>query len=339
MKNDPRIRNALDESLSSVHFDARDMHHVLRAVREQEAPVRKSSRRKRRPLRLDFLFAVTTAALVIVPLSLFALRAQRTATSKIMTVAAHGVQGTVSTEKPDGREDVLLATPLPLSTAAPGTAGAMNEYDAIQAARACFEAQCDTTIFTFDEYAVDISAAPGEDGAPSSYVVTMQSIYGNGCVFRVVVSAQDGAVISYSTPRPATVPAALDRQCAEVQAWYDRYGAHSLAWPLDAQAEFSRRYEGGMRRMPEEGEMDADAIAAAAQEMLTGQAGSNAEDHTTLWLSLYGEHAFADGVARFRVYCLPQSDAGELPESCTVLTLRASDGVLESSQILPIPSL
>ena len=42
MKNDPRIRNALDESLSSVHFDARDMHRVLRAVREQEAPDRKS---------------------------------------------------------------------------------------------------------------------------------------------------------------------------------------------------------------------------------------------------------------------------------------------------------
>ena len=116
MKNDPRIRNALDESLSSVHFDARDMHRVLRAVREQEAPVRKSSRRKRSPLRLDFLFAVATAALVIVPLSLFALRAQRAATSKITTVAAHGTQSAVSTEKPDGREDVLLATPLPLST-------------------------------------------------------------------------------------------------------------------------------------------------------------------------------------------------------------------------------
>ena len=129
MKNDPRIRNALDESLSSVHFDARDMHRVLRAVREQEAPVRKPTHRKRRPLRLDFMVAVATAALVIVPLSLFALRAQRTATSKIMTVAAHGVQGTVSTEKPDGREDVLLATPLPLSTAAPGTAGEVKLYD------------------------------------------------------------------------------------------------------------------------------------------------------------------------------------------------------------------
>ena len=134
------------------------------------------------------------------------------------------------------------------------------------------------------------------------------------------------------------MPAALDRQCAEVQAWYDRYGEHSFTWPLDAQAEFSRRYEGGMRRMPEEGEMDADAIADAAQEMLAGQAGSNAEDNTTLWISLYGERAFADGVARYQVYCLPQSDAGELPESCTVLTLRASDGVLESSQILSVPS-
>lgn len=339
MKNDPRIRNALDESLSSVHFDARDMHRVLRAVREQDAPVRESARRKRRPLRLDFLFAVATAALVIVPLTLFALRAQRAATSKISTVAAHGTQSVMSTEKPDGREDVLLATPLPSSAGELRSAGVISESDAIQAARACFEAQCDTSIFTFDEYAVDVSAATGEDGAPSSYVVTMESIYGNSCVFRVVVSAQDGAVISYSTPRLATVPAALDRQCAEVQAWYDRYGAHSFTWPLDAQAEFSRRYEGGMRRMPEEGEMDADAIAAAAQEMLAGQAGSNAEASGSLCLSLYGERAFADGVARYRVYCLPQSDAGELPESCTVLTMRASDGMLESSQILPVPSL
>ena len=337
MKNDPRIRNALDESLSSVHFDARDMHRVLRAVREQEAPVRKSSRRKRSPLRLDFLFAFATAALVIVPLSLFALRAQRAATSTITTVAAHGAQSVVSTEKPAGHEDVLLATPLPLSAGEPGSTDVIGESDAIQAARACFEAQCDTTIFTFDEYAVNISAASGEDGAPSSYVVTLESIYGNGCVFRVVVSAQDGTVISYSTPRLATVPAALDRRCAEVQAWYDRYGEHSFAWPLDAQAEFSRRYEGGMRRMPEDGELDADAIAAAAQDMLAAQAGSNVEDHTTLWLSLYSERALADGVARYRVYCLPQSDAGGQPESCTVLTLRASDGVQESSQTLPVP--
>ena len=333
MKNDPRIRNALDESLSSVHFDARDMHRVLRAVRGQEAPVRERARRKRKPLRLDFLFAVATAALVIVPLSLFALRAHRAQTSPITTVAAHGA---VSTGMPAGHEDILLATPLPPSAGEPG-AGVIGESDAIQAARACFEAQCDTTIFTFDEYAVDVSAALGEDGAPSSYVVTMESIYGNGCVFRVVVSAQDGAVISYSTPRLATVPAGLDRQCAEVRAWYERYGEHSFTWPLDAQAEFSRRYEGGMRRMPEEGEADADAIAAAAQAHLSQQA-ENGVEADSPYLSLYAGRAFADGVARYRVYCIPQSDADELPESCTVLTLRASDGVLESSQILPVPA-
>ena len=337
MKNDPRIRNALDESLSSVHFDARDMHRVLRAVRVQEAPARERTRQRRKPVRLHFLFAAATAALVIVPLSLFALRAQRAATSKITTIAAHGARNAVSTEAPAGHEDILLATPLPASAGEP--TGAISEYDAIQAARACFEAQCDTTIFSFDEYAVDVCTAPGEDGAPSSYVVTMESIYGNGCVFRVVVSAPDGAVISYSTPRLATVPAALDRQCAEVQAWYARYGGHSFTWPLDAQAEFSRRYEGGMRRMPEAGEMSADAITAAAQGILAGQAENGLHASDSLYLSLYAERAFADGVARYRVYCLPQSDAGALPESCTVLTLRASDGALESSQILPVPSL
>lgn len=322
MKNDPQIRNALDESLSSVHFDVRDMHRVLRAVREQEAPMRERVRRRHRPL--DFMLAAATAALVIVSLSLFALRAQRTATTRITPVAAHGA---VTTEMPAEHEDALLTTPLPARDQG------LGEHDAIQAARACFEAQCDTTIFTFDEYAVDVSASLDEEGAPASYVVTMESIYGNGCTFRVVVSAPDGAVISYSTPRLATVPAALDRQCAEVQVWYERYGAHSFAWPLDAQAEFSRRYEGGMRRMPEEGEASAETIAAAARAHL-GEA-----ENSSLFISLYAERAFADGVARYRVYCLPQSASGDLPDSCTVLTLRASDGALESSQTLPVPDL
>ena len=338
MKNDPRIRNALDESLSSVHFDARDMHRVLRAVREQEAPVRKSARQQRRPLRLDFMVAVATAALVIVPLSLFALRAQRAATSRITTVAAHGAQHVVSTERPAGHEDVILATPSAAPVVGSGPSGVLDEHAAIQAARACFEAQCDTTIFTFDEYAVDVCAASGEDGAPSSYVVTMESIYGNGCTFRVVVSAPDGAIISYSTPRLATVPAALDRQCAEVQAWYDRYGEHLFTWPLDAQAEFSRRYEGGRLRMPREGEADPDAMLEAAKAYLARQAEHQADIGLTLYLSLCSERAFADGVARYQVYCFP-ADSGALSETCTVLTMRASDGALESSQILPTAGL
>ena len=337
MKNDPQIRNALDESLSSVHFDARDMHRVLRAVRGQEAPVRRPARQRRRPLRLDFMFAVATAALVIVPLSLFALRAHRAQTSPITTVAAHGAPNAGATEMPGGHEDVILSSPSPASPSR--QSGAYDEHAAIQAARACFEALCDTSIFTFDEYAVDVSEAWGEDGALSAYVVTMESIYGNGCAFRVVVSAQDGAVISYSTPRLATEPAALDRPCAEVQAWYDRYGEHVFTWPLDVQAEFSRRYEGGRLRMPREGEADPDAMLEAARGYLAGQAENPDEAGFTLYLSLCAERAFADGVARYQVYCFPQSDSGDLPESCTVLTLRASDGVLEASQILPTSSL
>lgn len=317
-----RIQSALDESLSSVHFDARDMHRVLRAVREQEEPARKP--RKCKALRLDFVFAVATAALVIVPLSLFALRAQHTATSNIATIAAHGAQA--PTEMPTGHEDVILATPAPAQDRS-----FCDEHAAIEAARACFEARCDTTVFTFDEYAVDVSSVTGEDGMPSSYVVTMVSIYGNGCSFLVTVCAADGSVIAHSSPQLATVPAALDRECAEVQAWYGRYGEHSFTWPLGIQAEFSRRYEGGMRRMPKESDVGTDAILIAAQRYL-----SQSDDASTFYLSLYAERAFDDGIARYRVYCF-DSDAPS--ESCTVLTLRASDGVLESYQILPTSDL
>ena len=303
MKNDPKIQSALDESLSSVHFDARDMHRVLRAVREQEAPVRPSSRRKRRPLRLGFMAAVATAALVIVPLSLFALRARRIAVSKITSVTAAGTQGIVSTEAPAGHVDILLATPVPRDAR---PVSGFGESAAIQAARACFEAQCDTTIFTFDEYAVDVSAVSDDSGALTSYVVTMESIYGNGCEFRVVVSATDGAIVSYSTPRLATVPAALDPQSDEVQAWYERYGDQIFTWPLEIQAEFSRRYEGGTMRMPLEGETDAETISAVCQAYLAGQ---NAGTEYSLCMSLYSERAFPDGVARYRVYGFPQNAA------------------------------
>lgn len=324
MKHDPQIRNAVDESLSSVHFDARDMHRVLRAVREQEEPAYRPARRTHRPL--EFMLTVATAVLVIVPVSLFALRAQRAATTEITTVAAQGAP--VSTEMPAGREDVILATPAPAVQR-----GLCDEHAAIEAARACFEAQCDTTVFTFDEYAVDVSTISGEDGI-SSYVVTMESIYGNGCSFRVTVSAADGSVLSSSSPQLATVPIVLDdRESPEVQAWYDRYGDR-LTWPLDVQAEFSRRYEGAMRRMPKAGDVDTGAILEMARQILKENDG---EADCTLFLSLFAERAFEDGVARYRVYAFPAgaSDA----DSCIVLTMRASDGALESSQTVSASDL
>lgn len=314
------IQNALDESLSSVHFDARDMHHVLRAVREQEAPVRK----KRKALRLDVVLAVATCALVIAPLSLFALHARRATISNITTVAAHGAP--VSSALPAGHEDTVLSTQ---------ERSLCDESAAIQAARACFEAQCDTTVFSFDEYAVDVSTVPGRDGAPPCYEVVMTSIYGNGCTFTVTVSAADGSVLSHSAPQQATVPAALDRECPEVQAWYDRYGER-LTWPLDVQAEFSRRYEGSMQRVPGADDVPTEAVLETVQRHLAKTGGDTG---FTLYLSLYAERAFADGVARYRVYAIPAGETVDSAGSCTVLTVRASDGVLESTQILPRSSL
>lgn len=245
MKRDNRIYRAIDESLDSVHFNARDTYAVLNAVRNQGA----SHRAPKRRMRLDLIFAACMAALILVPLSVFALRAQRASIADItqsidpIIAASSGEQAgrTQDTALPDG--DTAAETKSAFSPA-------ISESEAIQAARACFEALCDTTVFTFEEYTVDVQAAfpYGSDPAQAHYEVTMKSIYDNGCTFTVVVSAHDGRVVSHSTPKLATVPTFIDSQSAEIRAWYDKYGEDRTAWPTDMQAEFSRRYEGAAKR-------------------------------------------------------------------------------------------
>lgn len=319
MKRHPEIQNAVNESLSSVRFTDWDRERVLRAVRMPEEPVCK--RPPRRLFRADVLLPAMSAVLVVVPIFLFALHARNMQITEITSYAGTNVCA---------KQEVL---PTDAPTAPPA---APNTRAAIEAARACFEAECDTSIFAFDEYTVDVSAVQDETGHPAAFVVTMRSVYGNGCTFSVTVSAENNAVISYSAPRDATIPSSLDQNRSEIRAWYERYGAHPFMWALDVQAEFSRRYDGALHRDPQETDVQPAAIMLAAQNALPQQ---GSEEHT-VYLSLFSERAFDDGAARYRAYCFAAGESPDDPDAeCTMMTFLASSGVLESTQTVPVSSL
>jgi len=331
MKTDPRIRSAIDESLSSVHFDARDMHAVLRGVHASHAP--RHAKKRRSSLAPVLVFAIVV--LMLTPLTLLALRAGSMPPQDITTIAAAGRDGSHAAAQPD-YDPVIVQTP----------SGEFTADEAIAAARACFEAHCDTSIFSFDEYAVDVQATYeyGSNPAGHDYLVTMNSIYGNGCSFCTVVSAS-GEILSYSAPELATIPAPLSRENEAVRAWHDKYGEYLFTWPMDVQAEFSRRYEGAMLRMPRENELDSAAIGrklgAHYQTLIDASPQSGSAHHTVSYsMSLRSERAYEDGQARYLVYCFLTEDlCAPLPDLCMRLTFLASDGTLEAKEILPTAEL
>lgn len=307
MKSDPRIRSAIDTSLSSVHFDERNIRAVLRAARRQDAPPA-----LRRRARWDWALATAMLALVLVPLSLFALRAGGTQTADIRTLA--GV----------GQDTPPAVSSAPADATLPAQDAALSESDAIRIARACFEAECDTSVFAFEEYAVSVRFAA------DACTVRMECVYDNGCAFEVVISLPSGAVASWSDPRLATVPSGIRHESAEVQTWYDKYGPMLYAWPMDEQAEFSRRYEGAALRMPREGELQPEALPASLLSVCADMLGLP-QDELTLYPMLYSEAASADGQARYLVYCC-RTDESSKP--LLLATLRAADGAIESIQPL-----
>ena len=346
MKKDNQIHRAIDESLDSVRFNARDTHAVLRAVRSQGASRR--VRASKKPMRLDLILALSMVVLIVGPLSVFALRALRAETEDIttlanidpITAASSGEQAASAQDAPLPGGDVIVEDESAFSPA-------ISESEAIQAARACFEAQCDTSVFTFEEYTVSVQAVfpYGGSASSASYEVTMTSIYDNGCSFIVVVSAADGQVLSYSTPKLATMPTSLHSESAELQAWYFRHGEYLFAWPMDVQAEFSRRYEGAMLRMPQDGEKDAQYIASAGvprfHDTLTAEAGTPGRTYALQWYSmLYSERAFADGQARYRIFCFAFDEETNEPLDMYLLaTMRAADGTIEATELLPTDTL
>jgi len=309
MKQDNFIRDAIDESLSGVHFTRKDMHAVLRAAENRgQTPARRTQKRK--PVRLHFAFAMAMLVILIVPIALFALRAQSMRTGRI--TAAPGTATAVPQAHSDPKADLIV------STAAPGHTE--NEGEAIRIARACFEKVCDTSIFTFEEYAVSV-----EMTGASEYTVTMESIYGNGCRFTAVVSLTAGGVLSHSTPKLATMPACLSSDAPEIQAWYDKNGTHLFTWTQDAQAEFSRRYEGAALRAAGPDELTEDearilALEAAAE---TFEALGIAKDSIFCYPVLYSERASNGGEARYVVRCFDRAVTDELPAPCVTVSFTA----------------
>lgn len=294
MKHDSLIRDAIDESLSGVRFDERDTRSVLRAVRAREHEPQTEQPAQKRRLRLDLAFACAMLLILVVPVSYFALRAQHERTASV--VAGPGGSTAVPQATAARQEDRIVS---PAQSARTD-----EESAAIRAARACFEAHCDTGIFTFEEYAVSVSS----EG--SRYTVDMTCIYGNGCRFTVVVDMPSGDIVGYSTPELATTPAYLDADAPEILAWYDKNGPFVFTWPAEEQAEFSRRYEGGTLRMPRAGELSFEEAKTLARLSASEMLGLE-DAFAYAYPSLYAENARTGEAACYVVYCsqLPVTDA------------------------------
>lgn len=240
MKKKNTIQSAIDESLSGVRFNAHDTRSVMNAVRSQEREEARPAKARR--LRLfDLAVSMAAVALAVVPVTLFAIRAQgggsHLASRGLPTPRPDVV--TYITPEPAKEDPVILPTAAPTAVPAP-SAVKLSEDEAVRIARACFEANCDTSVFTFEEYTVTADCSE----AAQTCTVVMKSIYDNGCSFTVVVSCEDGSVLSHSDAAHATAPAHVNMDSAEVQSWFDKNGEDFLAWPQDQQAEFRRRYEG-----------------------------------------------------------------------------------------------
>ena len=320
---DEHIRNAIDESLSGVRFNANDVRSVMRAVRSREAES-EPPMRKRRGFRPDFAFAVMLAVIVIVPLSLTVLRSQSTRP----VVVGPGTP----TVRPT---DAVTAAPGDDASPMPSVAAITpSESEAIRLAKACFETLCDTSVFSFEEYTVDVSGQPQADGS-THFTVTMNSVYDNGCAFTAVVALPAGEVVQHSTPRLATVPTFFDSSSAEVRSWYDKYGAYLFTWDAQAQVEFSRRYEGAAIRMSAPGELTREEAADAAIGAIaqSGEYASLFAD-VTAYPVLYAENGNADAAARYVVYCFGAPVTDSLDGPCLLVTLSPADGVIESIQKL-----
>lgn len=294
MKHNSIIRDAIDESLSGVRFNEHDTRSVLRAVRAREHEPQTERPAQKRRLRLDLAFACAMLLILVVPVSYFALRAQHERTANV--VAGPGGATAVPQATAARQEDRIVSPAQPARTD--------EESAAIRAARACFEAHCNTDIFTFEEYTVSVSS----EG--SRYTVDMTCIYGNGCRFTVVVDMPSGDIVGYSTPELATTPAYLDADAPEILAWYDKNGPFVFTWPAEEQAEFSRRYEGGTLRMPRAGELSFEEAKALARLSASEMLGLE-ETFAYAYPSLYAENAHTGEAACYVVYCsqLPVTDA------------------------------
>lgn len=134
MKKDPTIREAIDESLCAVRFNAQDERNVMAAIHGRRRQGKKRARR------LNLAFAAGLLLLLVLPVSAFTLHTRRLSA---VNAAAPGEDRILS---PDATPEATAARS-PLATANAAASGVLTEQDAIQAgAWACFETLCDTSI-------------------------------------------------------------------------------------------------------------------------------------------------------------------------------------------------
>ena len=317
MKRENPIRDAIDESLFDVRFDARDARNVMRAIRSREDERRAPAVRRR--FKPDFAFALTLTLIVAAPLSLMLIRSQNTRVITAAPGSATPVPSVVEqTAEPQG--DPILETSV--------------DSAVLRAARACFESQCDTSIFSFDEYDVSVSEEPQGDGT-SRFTVTMDCIYDNGCSFTCVVAMPSGEIVQHSTPELATTPMFFDDMSDEVQSWYAQYGPYPFTWAKEQQVEFSRRYEGASIRFPRDGEISEQKAVAIGSSAVASATFEGIESFKEVYgyPVLYAERANSDGRARYVVYCFSQWVTDTVSDPCVLVTIFADTGEIDSIEV------
>lgn len=312
MKKDPTIREAIDESLCSVRFNAQDERAVLAAIHGRRAKAKKRARR------LNFAFAMGLLVLLVAPVTAFTLHSRRLGTTDIAAPGSDPILSPAATAAATASAPPA-ATPL----------RALTEQEALQAARACFESVCDTSVFSFDEYAVSC------ERQGDAYFVLMTSIYGNGCTFSVTVDALTGEILQHSPVDLATQPASDAAVSAEAKTWTQKFGSNLFSWSADDQTEYARRYKGATLREPRSDEIpfeQAAQIASQAAKVVFEENGLSA-DAPRCYPMLYAERADENGLAHYRVFCFaaPPTEPATR-ETYVLVTLNPATGSVESTE-------
>lgn len=312
MKKDPTIREAIDESLCSVRFNAQDERAVLAAIHGRRAKAKKRARR------LNFAFAMGLLVLLVAPVTAFTLHSRRLGTTDIAAPGSDPILSPAATAAATASAPPA-ATPL----------RALTEQEALQAARACFESVCDTSVFSFDEYAVSC------ERQGDAYFVLMTSIYGNGCTFSVTVDALTGEILQHSPVDLATQPASDAAVSAEAKTWTQKFGSNLFSWSADDQTEYARRYKGATLREPRGGEIPFEQAAQIASQAAKAvfKANGLSADAPLCYPMLYAERADENGVAHYRVFCFAAPPAEPATrETYVLVTLNPATGSVESTE-------
>ena len=125
--------------------------------------------------------------------------------------------------------------PLPAAKTEPEKQPDCDVSRVIQSTRDLYNELCNTSVFTFDEFTVKTDVTSDD-----VCIVTMNSIYDNGCSFTARFDMKTGDLIDHSDPEKATMPSAHSSDTAK--AWFNKYGPDFWSWPQEARDEYTRRY-------------------------------------------------------------------------------------------------